>query len=183
MRGKDSGDLDVILGCLIGILALSIFSGYTAARVPTRFLFPYTPIGLLFRFDPQYLDYTSSCAFSGRFDLTFDYLKVFLTTCFLESPFYFTVLRSTPWRARLGVLILANACTHPAVFFLFPCLLRNFLIAILSSEAFALSSEIMIVLWIGSGNLKKGRPRMHPVLAAFAIVMANLFSWQVGIYF
>lgn len=177
MRDARPGETAIIAGCLAGALLLSLLSGYVPGGWKPSELFPFTPLGLLFRFDPRSLSYENACAFGWTFGPFFGYFKVFLTTCLLELPFYFWIFRTAPWPARLSSLTLANLCTHPLVFFAFPCLFRFYLTGALASEAFAIGTEgLLVALWASRMGLAPGP-------AVGAAVLANLFSWQVGIYF
>lgn len=176
MRSKGPGDAAIIAACLAGALLLSVLSGYVRGGWTPGALFPFTPLGLLLRFDPRSLAYENACSFGWTFGPFFDYFKVFLITCLLELPFYFWVFRGSPWPARLSSLTLANFCTHPLVFFAFPCLFRFYLTGALASEAFAIGAEgLLVALWASRLGLPPGS-------AVAAAGLANLFSWQVGIY-
>ncbi len=130
-------------------------------------LWPVTPLGLLSAFEPAVLEWTSACG-AGVGPA---YLKVFFTTCALETPFYVAALRGLPLKRALFLVAACNLATHPVVYFLLPCLLRRYLAAVLIGEGLAIAVEAWVLR-------ARGGLSWPPALAWSAA--ANLFSWQVG---
>lgn len=155
---------------------VSCFSGFVAAPVPFDFKWDLSPLGLLFRFNPELAEIESMPSFQGKLGATFDYLWVFLKTCALEAPFYYIVLRRRGARFATGVLVAANLITHPLIYFAFAYAFRNFLVSVFAAEIYAPLAEAVFVAWIARG------PRSNAWAAAAAITLANLFSWQMGAF-
>jgi hypothetical protein len=112
------------------------------------------------------------------YDLSFKaYLPLFLLTCLFEAPFYFIFLRGRSFTSRLSALLLCNLATHPIVCFVIPKLAERFQLTLASelaiAEIFAPAIEALLLwkVW-----------RMRLTTALIAAVLANLFSWWVGIY-
>lgn len=161
----------LIFACLVGGLAVSCLSGFRLRSVPAAAAYPFTPLGLALGCDPDCLKYSGPCRFAANWSWSLDYFKRFAQTIALETPFYLFALRALPWSRRLSLLAGANFLTHPLVFFAFPCLFKLYVPALLASEAFAAFGEAALV-----GVVARRRSA-----AALAFV-ANLVSWQLGIY-
>lgn len=171
----------IALFTLFFVLLLSLFSGYQAAEVPVAIRYQFSPLGLLLGFDRHYFEFESLSGFNGVLSFTFDYFFTFLKTCLLEAPFYYFVFRKRGFNTFLGVLFGANLLTHPFVFFVFPWLFKQYIAGLLYSEIFAPSIEVVVVLMVlGLCRNKEGVPSLSK--CALAIVLANLFSWQVGVF-
>ena len=161
----------LIIACLLGGLAVSCLSGFRQRAVPPGAIYPFTPLGLTLRFDSDCWKYSSACRFAARWSWSSDYFKRLAQTIALESPFYLFALRALPWSRRLSTLVGANFLTHPLVYFAFPCLFKLYVPALLASEAFAAFGEAALV-----GAVARRRS------AAALAFLANLVSWQLGIY-
>ncbi len=108
-----------------------------------------------------------------------NYAKYFLLTVILESFLYLPGLRllGSSLKRAIGILILANLCTHPAVFFIFPMaghfFNASYIHTIAIAEIFAVVVEAAaICLAIKSLKLS---------FAFLVSSLANLFSWCVGL--
>ena len=164
--------------CVVGIaLLISCFSGFEHRPAPFVFKWSVSPLGLLFNFNSELLGYTTAPGFAASFTWALDYLWVFLKTCALESPFYFLIFRRQGYSYALGALFVANLLTHPAVYFVFPWLFNSYLTMALAAEVFApLVEAVFVALAVrGSGA--------RPVFAVIWVILANLFSWQMGAFF
>lgn len=170
------------LWILPAMLALSLASGYRALPVDPAFAWIFSPVGLvssIWMTMPFSLEsIRSASSFSpGSFGWTPDYFRVFALTCLLEAPFCWIALRRFGAKRAFERLLVLNALTHPAVFFLFPALFKNYLGATLASESFAHGLEAWLAYrWIGAAGLGASHARW----AAFWVVVANLVSWQLG---
>ena len=120
-----------------------------------------------------------------------EYLKVFSMTCLLEWPFYALALKGSSASVAkqgaprpkasasriLGILILANLCTHPFVYFVFPWLLSQmnatYVQTCTLSEIFAPTVEAWLLTRFGKLSLSA---------ALGWSVAANLASWWMGLY-
>jgi hypothetical protein len=147
----------------------------------------------------------------GPAALSCGYLVIFLKTCLLEAPFYYWALRGARRRAASRVghpvehpgagfrrwpviaqLGLANLLTHPVVFFVIPALFSRYLTGLLVAEVFAPVVEGVYCAWVVSDKgADKGKGKDDNLTEkqgwrqarAFVIaVLANLFSWQVGVF-
>ena len=167
-------------GAVLGVVVLlSWSSGYHEVTVPAGLRWQFSPLGLLGPLDPLYRDLRSGGGFSGVWGWRWDYAVVFAKTCLIELPFYWLALRRCGHRQRLVGLLLANAFTHPAVFFVFPVLFKNYLPGVLSSELFAVLAEAgLVASWCRVRGARAG----SALLSAVLIVLANLFSWQIGVW-
>jgi hypothetical protein len=169
----------LIFGTSLAVLLLSFFSGFKSFPIPADLAWQFSPLGLLHGVSPENMDLDSQGFFSGHFAFSFDYLIVFLKTCLLESPFYFYCFRKESFPRRLSYLLFANFLTHPLVFFFIPTLFDKYIHAALVSEAFAPLVEMAFVV---SVLMMKREKRSVLVTSALVILMANLFSWEVGMY-
>lgn len=92
-------------------------------------------------------------------------------TLALEAPIYAALLSHRSWKERIVFWLAANLFSYPLVFYYFPYL-----------DYPALSRELLAEIWAPLCEIAVGAI----ILARFsrrdalAIVMANLFSWQVG---
>jgi hypothetical protein len=104
------------------------------------------------------------------------YLKVFLITNILESPFYFWVLQKYSWKQKILTLLCANLLTHPFVYFVFPMIFARMNLSYASylttAEAFAFIVEILFVCRV----LKTDKLK-----TSTALFLANIFSWWIGL--
>lgn len=124
------------------------------------------------------------------------YIKYFLTTLFLEFPIYYWLLRNqtlilsknlgqrlpqsflrfNQLRKIIVTSILINLATHPIVFFVFPYMSGKgdwtFTTYLLVAEVFAPIVEAVILKFLFKLPVQK---------AAMAAILANLFSWTVGV--
>jgi hypothetical protein len=108
------------------------------------------------------------------------YLTLFALTCTLETPFYLVALhgsKNSKFKKFLAI-VLCNLATHPAVCFLIPYLVSLFHGSYASSlvvgEVFAplLEGYLLYQIW-----------RVRFARAMTWSIVANLFSWWVGVYF
>lgn len=160
------------------VLTLSCYSNYHSSEIPFQLRWQFSPLGLLQHIDPESLKAQCLPTFHGRFAWTWDYAIVFLKTCLLEAPFYYFALRSLGKVHVLACLLLGNLMTHPLVFFVFPLLIKNFMVSLLGSEFFAASAEfIFVTLWVSQWST-----RLKPWVSGLLVVAANLFSWEVGMF-
>jgi hypothetical protein len=159
---------------------VSCLSGFHGEPVPFELAWKLSPIGLLLGIDPELARMGSVSSFAGAWGITPDYFVVFLKTCLLEAPFYLWVFRGRGLALGVMALVVANLLTHPAVYFVFPSMFARFLAAVLSAEVFAPSVEAAFVVVL---LLRTEGPRPHPLWnPAALIVLANLFSWQMGAF-
>jgi hypothetical protein len=102
------------------------------------------------------------------------YLLLLGWTCFLELPFYLLALRSKKF---VWPLLACNVLTHPCVYFLFPALAgkvgANYGQTLFASELFAIVAEALLLAWVW---------KVSPSRALVCSVLANLFSWWVGVF-
>ena len=106
------------------------------------------------------------------------YLPYFIKTCILELPIYFIFLRSSRSFFRIVVItFIVNLATHPIVFMLMPILLTklnlNYLQYLCIAETFAPLIEALILAFYYQFSSR---------VSFWAALVANLFSWTVGIY-
>lgn len=160
----------ISLGLAVALL-ISLASGFVSFKVEPELAWQFSPLGMLGGVREEYLDIESVSYFGGTLGWTFDYLGIFLKTCVLEAPFYAMAFATRPMRRVLVALVLMNLATHPIVFFVIPRFFDTYLHAALFSEAFAPLVEMAIAV----GLLRKLSP-------APWILLANLFSWQIGMY-
>lgn len=105
-----------------------------------------------------------------------DYLPYFLKTFLLELPIYLLLLRGLKsLRQILLINLVVNLATHPIVFFGIPLLLINgtYLQYLIIAEIFAPAVEAWLLFQIF---------KIRPGRAILAALLANLFSWGVGVY-
>lgn len=134
---------------------------------PANPLWPVTPLGLVFGFEPRTLEWTSACgAGFGP-----GYAGVWLATCLLEAPLYAVAARRLGWKRALGLLAACNLATHPVVYLALPCAVEHYLAAVLIGEAFAVAAEAAI--------LRAGARLSWPGALGWSTA-ANLVSWQLG---
>lgn len=92
-------------------------------------------------------------------------------TLVLEAPIYAALLRHRRWKERIIFWLAANLFSYPLVFYYFPYLDYSPLTCELLAEVWAPLCEIAV------GAIILARFNRRDVVA---IVVANLFSWQVG---
>jgi hypothetical protein len=176
-----SPQLGVIFGVLAAASLISIYSGYHAFKAPFELEWQFSPIGLLQGVSPQNAAIPSAGNFAGTPGPTFDYLIVFLKTCLFESPFYWACFRKRPALDVIAILLGANFATHPIVFFVLPLLFQKYLSAALAGEAFAPIIEMAIAALL-LARLGCARSTTGLLKGALWILLANLFSWEVGMF-
>ena len=159
-------------------LLISLYSGYHSTPVPRELLWQFSPLGLLTGIKSEYRNLESACFFLGKFDPSLDYFIVFLKTCLFEAPFYFLALRPIKIRNFFVILLCANFLTHPLVFFFIPCLAENYLHSLYMAEIFAAGFEAGFILFVLGGS----QPAKRKAFSFSMIVLANLFSWQLGVF-
>lgn len=165
------------------VLTISILSGFQSSPVPYELAWQFSPIGLLESWmkgglPAEYLNLPTANYFRGPSGLSLDYAIVFFKTCFLEAPFYFWCFRSKNFLRATQILLTSNFLTHPAVFFIFPLLFAKYVHAALWAELFAASVEMIFIGYLVS----RARGFKTGSIAAVAILLANLFSWEVGMF-
>jgi len=108
----------------------------------------------------------------------FEYLPFFLKTMLLEFPIYYFFLRKA-YRLDKILLInfLINLATHQIIFLAMPSVFIkldfNYYQYLMIAEIFAPTVEALLLRFAYKLNWKT---------AILASVLANLFSWTVGIY-
>jgi hypothetical protein len=173
----------VWIGAALSVAVLiSCLSGYRETPVPHEIKWQLSPLGLLFSFNPEFLTVETITSFAGRLGLTFDYLWVFLKTCLCEAPFYFLLFRRRGLPYFLAVLVGANLLTHPAVYFVFPAVFKNFMMYLGTAEIFAPLVESILVCWLLFRSSERSPGGAAPWVAVLVIFAANLFSWQMGAF-
>jgi hypothetical protein len=165
------------------ILTISILSGFQSSPVPYDLAWQFSPIGFLQSWmkgglPAEYLELPTANYFRGPSGLSLDYATVFFKTCFLESPFYFWCFRSKNFFRSLQILLTANFLTHPLIFFVFPLLFSRYVPAALWAELFAATVEMLFIGYLVS----RARGLKAGTIAGLIIVLANLFSWEVGMF-
>lgn len=161
------------------VIVISIFSSFEKAEIPWELSWHVSPLGLLFSKLPQdLLTLGSKSFFVGELGYYFDYFFIFLKTCLLEFPFYRIALKSKRFSVVLSNLFIANFLTHPFVFFAFPATFDRYLPSLLYSELYAAAAEMIFITWISRSKTKP----WASVQSALWILIANLFSWQVGVF-
>jgi len=160
------------------VVSLSFFSGFHSFPVPFDLAWQFSPLGLLQGVKPENLELESHGYFSNSFGFTYDYLIVFLKTCICESPFYFICFRKEPFLKFMKYLIAANLLTHPIVFFVIPVLFDKYITSALVAEAYAAVGEMIFVAIL----LSRKESKMTVALGVLLIALANLFSWEVGMF-
>jgi hypothetical protein len=125
----------------------------------------------------QCVDIYSSTDLNGAYGF-FDYVPFFFKTYALELPIYYLFLRKT--RDFLQILnadLVLNLATHPIVFFIIPMVLAVFQATYMQylfiAEIFAPVTEALILYYFFKLSLRR---------AFAAAILANLFSWSVGIF-
>ena len=104
--------------------------------------------------------------------MNWQYVLTFLQSSCLEIPIYFLFYRRTlKWGEVVILVTLANAVTHPWVFFGFMGSGWSYLVSVLAAESFAVGGETVLHGFAARLDLRR------TFLAALA---ANLFSWQVA---
>lgn len=161
------------------VILISAYSSYEKSEIPWDLSWHVSPLGLLFSRTPhELLTLESKSFFLGKLGFYFDYLFVFLKTCFLEFPFYWFALKSKRFLMILSYLFIANFLTHPIVFFAFPSAFNLYLPSLLCSELYAAAAEMIFIGWVCRSKTKP----WTSVQSGFWILIANLFSWQVGVF-
>jgi hypothetical protein len=165
------------------VLAISVLSGFQSTPVPYELTWQFSPLGFLMSalkdgLPSEFLDLPTANYFRGPSGWSLDYATVFAKTCALEAPFYFLCLKNESLPRRLQVLMSSNFLTHPIVFFVFPLLFSKYVPAALSAELFAALAEMAFV----GGIVAKTEGARRGARAAIWIVMANLFSWEAGMF-
>lgn len=165
------------------VLTISILSGFQSTPVPFELAWQFSPIGFLMSalkggLPAEYLELPTANYFRGPSGLNLDYATVFFKTCLLEAPFYAWCLRRESFLKTVQLILSANFLTHPIVFFVFPLLFSHYVPAALSAEVFAAGAEMLFIgLWMKSSyGARAGWS------SAFIILLANLFSWEVGMF-
>jgi hypothetical protein len=168
----------LIVFVTMSVLTLSLFSGFKSFPVPFDLAWQFSPIGFLQGIKPENADLATGSYFSGHFGYTLDYFFVFFKTCLAESPFYYFCFRKLPFSRFLAYLLLANFLTHPIVFFVIPAFFSKYVTAALVGEAFAPTIEAIFAFVV----LVKTETKTTASTGALVIVLANLFSWEVGMF-
>lgn len=106
------------------------------------------------------------------------YLPYFLKTFILELPVYFLFFKCFKKIPKiLEMNFILNLSTHPVVFFVIPYILMklegNYLNYLVVAEIFAPLTEALILTYVYKINVR---------FAFTAAILANLFSWSVGVY-
>jgi hypothetical protein len=165
------------------VLTISILSGFQSTPVPYELAWQFSPTGFLSSalhggLPAEIWDLPTANYFRGPSGLSLDYATVFTKTCFLEAPFYTYCLRKENFLKTVQLILTANFLTHPIVFFVFPLLFSHYVPAALSAEVFAAGAEMIFIgLWI-----YKSYGARAGWISAFIILLANLFSWEVGMF-
>jgi len=154
------------------VLAISFFSGYQSLGLPWSYRFDSTPLGLYYSYS-DYFGAESFCSFDFKFRFHFDYAILFLKVLILECPFYFIALRRSLWLKAFTVLVTANFLTHPLVAFGIPCIAKTILGSIFVGELYAPIMEFFILWKVGKLKLSE---------SFLVALIANIFSWQFGIF-
>ncbi len=104
--------------------------------------------------------------------MNWGYAYVFWQSSLLETGIYFLFYRQKmSFKKCFFLVTLANAITHPIVFFGFMASSNSYLISILTAEVFAICGETAL-------HMYGGRLSFRRALAAASA--ANLFSWQTA---
>ena len=104
--------------------------------------------------------------------MNFEYVYTFMQSNLLEVPVYWLFYRKRLGIGRTLLLVtLANAVTHPLVFFGFMGSRLSFLTSIVLAEIFAVVAETL---------LDRTFAQIPLGLAFVAALAANLFSWQLA---
>ena len=104
--------------------------------------------------------------------MIWDYLYAFAQSSTLEVPIYFLFYRGRLTFAQTFLVVtIANAFTHPWVFFGFMGSGWTYLVSVLAAETFAVGGETVLHAW----STQLPWPRTFA-----AATVANLFSWQVA---
>jgi hypothetical protein len=169
----------LIFTVLGAALLISVYSGYQKTEVPLDIAWSVSPLGLIFSHLPvEILQLEIHSFFQGRLGAFFDYFQTFLITCSLEAPFYYLALDQRNPLAFLAIVLSANFLTHPIIFFAFPAAFQHYMPSLITSEFFAASIEMLFIGYIWA---RRGDPHTG-VRASFFILVANLFSWQIGVF-
>ncbi|MCB1197672.1 MAG: hypothetical protein KDK51_04805 [Deltaproteobacteria bacterium] len=164
---------------LVGLFLLSCFSGYSHQDTAISWLWRFSPLGL-WPIDETMYAIPSNGSFAFQFGLSFAYLTVFAKTYLLEWPFIYFLTKGksdTAIRDTNLICFLVNAISHPIVFFVFPAIFSRYVDALLAAETFAIVFECLAVY----GLLFQLQIRLCWPTALITVILANLFSWQVGI--
>ncbi len=173
--------LNAILLGLLAASTLSLLSGFQNFPVPFDLAWQFSPLGVLQGISPENAAIESASYFSGRFGLTPDYFIYFLKTCAYESPFYYLCFRGLPFPRILALIVLLNLATHPIVFFVIPLLFSRYFAAALFSEAFAPTIEVALA-YLVLRRAMPGETRAKVAARASWLLIANLFSWEAGMF-
>ena len=158
-------------------LLISCLSGFHSVEVPFDLAWQFSPIGLLQGITPENASLESGSYFAGKLGWSPDYFLVFMKTCLLEFPFYALAFRKLSWPKILLVTATGNILTHPIVFFVLPAIFQRYLVAALVAEVFAAGFEALFAVWV----MRALRfPNSVALQAAALVILANLFSWEVG---
>ena len=174
-------------------LWISAVTGYVHREVEPGWMWRFSPLGLLQGTEEATLLIENHRGFGDLlgYRLRWDYFLVFLKTLVLEAPFYWFALRSRGFWRFLTALLIGNLATHPIVFFVFPRVFTHFIVSLLISEFFAAAVEVIVVGALLSvawrSALRRGvtYSSLRGTMPGFAssgawVVLANLFSWQIG---
>lgn len=107
------------------------------------------------------------------------YVLVFLLTCLLEAPTYFALFvhSKKKLKSMLSAVFSLNLATHPIVVFVIPIwfeyLHKDYGTTLFFSEIFAIAVEAYLLIYIWKISKAK---------SFFASIIANLFSWWLGVY-
>ena len=159
-------------------LLVSLFSGLIVGKIFPGDLWPFSPLGILGHFPWNLATVPDVCSFQGAYSFHLDYFFIYLRTVLLEAPFYLWLFFPAGLANGTAILFFANLLTHPLVFFAFPCLGQSTLFSLLAGELFAAAVEVLFVLWLRSRLI----PQVSRRRCVVVIVLANLFSWQMGIF-
>ncbi len=106
------------------------------------------------------------------------YLPFFLKTILLEFPIYFLFLRKAQSLPRLLLItLILNLATHPILFMVMPIVFSKFN---LNYRQYLCIAEIFAP--VIEGLLLKYYYQQSTRTSFWAALLANLFSWSVGIF-
>lgn len=107
-----------------------------------------------------------------------EYLPVFFMTYILEFPIYFIFLFRNSSIVRMVLIgLILNVATHPFIYKVLPPILAkwdmSYLEYLIIAEIFAPTIEAILLKKVFHTSWK---------IAFWAAILANLFSWTIGVY-
>ena len=109
------------------------------------------------------------------------WLRAFALTLAVELAVAPVLLREGSLRRRLTVVLLANALSHPVVWFAFPLVDASYTVRLLIAEAFAVASETVVyraaVPEVGWSRALAASALANAASLGFGLALRHLGGW------